>query len=119
MTAAKRRKVLEEWRLLPEAVPAREARSVGDLVDGQLAALGMTERLVEDQLADAWGEIEGAANASQSRPIQLKKGELIVAVAQPALKYNFERFHAGEILQRLQEQFGKGLVRSVRFKVGS
>jgi predicted nucleic acid-binding Zn ribbon protein len=119
MTEAQRRQILQEWRLLPEPDKVREPKTVSSLVEAQLSKLGLADRLIEDQLAAAWESVVGAPNASMSRPVSLKKGELIVAVAQPALKYTFERFHAREILTRLQERFGTATVRVIRFRTGN
>ncbi len=92
---------------------------LGDLVEIQIGKLGLKERMLEDQLGAAWAEIVGSSNAQQSKPVQIKRGELIVAVSQPALRYDFERFHGPEILRRLQERFGASMVKRVRFRVGS
>jgi predicted nucleic acid-binding Zn ribbon protein len=119
VTDEQRRLILQEWRLLPEPPPTREAKSVGSLVEGQMARLGLGERLLEDQMAAAWQDIVGPANAALSKPVSIRKGEVVVAVAQPALKYTFERFHAEEILRRLQERFGSRSVTAVRFRIGS
>ena len=79
---------------------------------------GLKDRLVEDQLVEAWVEAVGRPNADFSKPVQLKRGQLIVAVTQPALLYELERFHKAEILRRLQERFGCGTIRDLRFRVG-
>jgi len=119
VTEEQRRRILEEWRGLPEPPPGREPRSVSALIEGQIAKLGLRERMLEDQMAAAWQDIVGPSNASLSKPVQIRKGEVVVAVSQPALKYTFERFHADEILRRLQERFGSGAVTSVRFRIGA
>jgi predicted nucleic acid-binding Zn ribbon protein len=119
VTEAQRRQILLEWRLLPEPEPQREPKSVQALLQAQLGKMGLSERVIEDQLTAAWESIVGPSNAALSRPVSLRKGELVVAVAQPALKYTFERFHAGEILGRLQERFGAETVRSLRFRTGN
>jgi predicted nucleic acid-binding Zn ribbon protein len=119
MTEAQRRQILQEWRLLPEPEKVREPKSVASLIELKISKLGLSERLLEDQLASAWESIVGASNAQLSRPVSIRKGELIVAVAQPALKYTFERFHHREILERLQERFGSSAVRTIRFRTGN
>lgn len=119
MAQSARKRVLQEWRLLPEADSGKEAQAVGRLIERQLDELGLKERMVEDQLAEAWVEAVGRPNADYSKPVQLKRGQLIVAVAQPALLYELERFHKAEILRRLQARFGRGTIQDLRFRVGS
>jgi predicted nucleic acid-binding Zn ribbon protein len=109
----------KEWKDYREGREGRPAKSLSQLVQKELTALGLTERMMEDQLVSIWEEVVGPANAFHTRPIQLKKGELTVAVSQPALKYDLERFHMAEILRRLQEKMGKGMVRVIRFRVGN
>lgn len=119
MTGSQRERLLREWRILPEPKPGREAQRVSVLLEKQLDELGLKERLIEDQLSEAWLEAVGRPNADSSKPVQLKRGQLIVAVAQPALLYELERFHKAEILRRLQARFGKGTIQELRFRVGS
>jgi len=119
MTPSQRERLFLEWRLLPEQSFGREPKSVGALLERQMEELGLKERLVEDQLTEAWAEIVGSPNCQFSKPVQLKRGQLIVAVAQPALLYDLERFHKAEILRRLQERFGTGTIRDLRFRVGT
>lgn len=107
-----------EWRRYRHAREGFDASPLARALDKQLAALGLADRMLEDQLVGAWEEIVGAANAGNSRPVQLKRAELIIAVAQPALMYDLDRFHKAEILRRLQERFGRTKIRVIRFRVG-
>tara|TARA_R110002096_G_scaffold122929_8_gene266144 strand:+ start:10369 stop:10761 length:393 start_codon:yes stop_codon:yes gene_type:complete len=107
------------WRGRREALEGRPAKDASQDLEKVLSKLGIQERLLEDQMIEAWGEVVGPAVAHNTRPVQIKRGELVVAVTQPALKYDLERFHRGEILRRLQEQFGTATIRSLRFRVGN
>lgn len=95
------------------------AKPIGRDLDKQMQSLGLNERLIEDQLVEAWEGIVGPANASLSRPVQLQRGQLIVAVSQPAVMYDLDRFHKSEILERLQTRFGRKMIRGLRFRVGN
>ena len=107
-----------EWRRYRHAREGFGAKTLGRTIERELEKLGLNERLIEDQLVEAWEGIVGSANAHLSRPVQLQRGNLIVAVAQPAVMYDLDRFHKAEILRRLQERFGKTVVRTLRFRVG-
>lgn len=119
MTPYQKQQLLQEWRLLPEKSLGKDFQPVSRLLEKQIAELGLTERMVEDQLVEAWNDAVGKPIADLSKPVQLKRGQLVVAVAQPALLYDLERFHKQEILRRMQERFGSGTVREIRFRVGS
>ncbi len=108
-----------EWKERREAKEGRPFKSLEKLIDKELSALGVQERMVEDQLVEAWAEAVGPTNAMHSRPVSLNRGELIVAVTQPALKFDLERFHKGEILKRMQARFGATTIRRLRFRVGN
>lgn len=108
-----------EWKSDREAWEGRPAKSVAKMIEKEMASLGLNERLMEDQMVAAWAEVVGPANAFHTRPVQLKRGELIVAVSQPALKYDLERFHQAEILRRMQERFGEKTIQAIRFRVGN
>ncbi len=109
----------DRWKSRREAIEGRPAKDANTDLEKVLSKLGIQERLLEDQLIAAWEEIVGPAVAHNSRPVQIRRGELIVAVTQPALKYDLERFHRGEILRRMQERFGSGAIRGLRFRVGN
>ncbi|MEM0970329.1 MAG: DUF721 domain-containing protein [Verrucomicrobiota bacterium] len=118
MTPHQREQLLREWRILPEDKRGKQAKPIADILERHLKELGLQERLVEDQLSEAWIEVVGEATAQYSKPVHLKRGDLIVAVSQPALLYDLERFHKSEILKRFQERFGAGVIRDLRFRVG-
>ncbi len=109
----------DRWKSRREAMEGKKAKDVSVELEKVLSKLGIQERLLEDQLLAAWEEIVGPAVGHNSRPVHIKRGELIVAVTQPALKYDLERFHRAEILRRMQERFGTGTIRSIRFRVGN
>lgn len=108
-----------QWQGFREYHEGKSVKSAANELEKQMSKLGLNERMVEDQLVGAWAEVVGPQIANMSRPVQFKRGELIVAVAQPAFKYDLERFHAGEILRRMQDRFGKERIRRLRFRVGN
>lgn len=90
----------------------------GDILPHLLKQLGLSERLQEKEIAEAWLSIVGEFIASHSTPVALKDGTLIVRVLQPALHYQFEQISKAEILRKLKQRFGARKIRDVRFCVG-
>jgi len=109
----------QEWKQRREYREGKPVPGIDKVLEQELSKLGVKERMVEDQLSEAWAEAVGPMNAMHSKPVSLNRGELVVAVAQPALKYTLERFHSAEILERMQAKFGRKTIRRIRFRVGN
>ena len=111
-----RKRVLEDWRGLPEQ-PTRPERCVlaADALKRLLRKLGLSERLNEQEIQAAWREIVGDFLAEHSLPVSVRDGVLIVQVIQPAVRYELERSWKRNILRKLQARFQKA-VREVRFR---
>jgi predicted nucleic acid-binding Zn ribbon protein len=112
-----RRRVLEEWRGLPE-VSEKDERCVlvGDALKKILPKLGLTQRLNEQEVRDAWREIVGDFLAEHSVPVSLKDGVVIIQVLQPTVRYELDRTWKPEILRKLKARFGARIIREVRFR---
>jgi predicted nucleic acid-binding Zn ribbon protein len=112
-----RKRVLEEWRGLPEE-PAPRDRCVtpADALKKLLRKLGLTERLNEQEIRQAWREIVGDFLAEHSLPVSVRDGVLIIQVIQPAVRYELDRSWKQSILRKLQARFGARAVREVRFR---
>ena len=113
-----RRKVLSEWRGLDEPKSrAERCASVSDLLQKVMPKLGLGERLGEQQVTAAWREVVGDFLALHSLPVGLSGGVLTVQVVQPSVRYELDRTWKRDILAKLQERFGKKVVREVRFRL--
>ena len=119
MNAALRATAIAEWRGLPENKRRPDKwQAPGDLLPKLIQQLGLSERLHEGEVIDAWKQIVGDFIASHSAPVSLKAGTLYVRVLQPALHYQFETISKAEILRKLKQRFGARVIRDVRFRVG-
>lgn len=119
MTPTLRHRILAEWRGLPATAPVADRfQPVGGLLEQLMKKLGLAERLREEEVAAAWGEIVGEWIAQHSAPSRLSNGVLQVRVLQPALLYELDRVLKPEILRKLKQRFGAKVIREVRFRVG-
>lgn len=119
MSPALRAAVIAEWRGLPEKKIKPDRWQVPcDLLPKLMQQLGLSERLHENEVIEAWKQIVGDFIAEHSAPVSLKAGVLIVRVLQPALHYQFETISKAEILRRLKRRFGGTMIRDLRFRVG-
>ena len=112
-----RKRVLEDWRGLPEK-PERPERCIpaAEALKKLLPKLGLTERLNEQEVQTAWNEIVGDFLAAHSLPDSMRDGILIIQVLQPTVRYELERSWKPEILRKLKTRFGPKTVKEVRFR---
>lgn len=114
----RRARVLMEWRGLPDPPnPARNQQSTASLIPKLMARLGLANRLRDEEIAAAWRTIAGEFAARFSHPQKMRHHTLVVAVSQPAVLWTLDRSKA-TLLARLQEKFGKDVIRDLRFQAG-
>jgi predicted nucleic acid-binding Zn ribbon protein len=114
-----RQRVLAEWRGMPEIPFVREtAKLVTEPLAKVMAALGLGDRLREEEVKKAWREIAGEFIAGQSSPDSLRAGVLCVRVAQSPMLYELDRVWKAELLKKLKSRFGARTVREIRFRIG-
>ena len=119
MKSALRAAVIAEWRGLPEKKSRPDRwQGPGDLLPKLMQQLGLSERLHEVEVIEAWKKIVGEFIAGHSCPVSLRGGILSVRVLQPALHYQFEQISKAEILRKLKQRFGGKIIREIRFRVG-
>jgi len=119
MNPATRAAVLAEWRGLPEPKTRPDRwQAAGDLLPKLMQQLGLTERLHETEVMEAWKTIVGDFISAHSAPVSLREGVLFVRVLQPALHYQFETISKAEILRKLKQRFGGRVIKDIRFRVG-
>ena len=119
MNPALRAKAIAEWRGLSEKKTRPDSWvAPGDLLPKLMKELGLSERLHETEVFDAWKQIVGDFIAGHSAPVSLKAGVLYVRVLQPSLHYQFETISKAEILRKLKQRFGAKVIRDLRFRVG-
>ena len=114
-----RKRVIEEWRGLPE--PNNQADrtvSLRAVVEELATKLKCESLLREEEVIGAWKEIVGEFFARHSRPIKLNQGVLIVNVLQPTLMYELERNYKSLILAKLKKRFGSKTIKELRFRFG-
>ena len=112
-----RKRVLEEWRGLPDH-PQRPDRCIAaaDALKKLLPKLGLSERINEHEVQATWREIVGEFLATHSTPACIHQGVLTIQVVQPTVRYELDRSWKSEILRKLQSRFGPKVVREIRFR---
>jgi len=83
------------------------------LLEGLLHKLGLPPPSVSKSLDEGWDELAGAPWSGQTRPLFIREGELVVEAISPAL-VGMLRYAIGDLMRRLDEQLGQGVVETVR-----
>lgn len=111
------RRVMEEWRGLPEGRKGDRCVSVEQALQKLLPRLGLRERLDESEVQRVWGEIVGDFLSQHSKPVRLVDGVVQVRVLQPSVHYELEHRWKREIILKLRKRFGAKTIRDVKFRV--
>ena len=113
-----RRAVLREWRGGDDlAHPDERLHVANEFVAAILRQAGATEGIDEERLRGMWREVAGDFIARNATPVSLKGGCLTLHVLQPAMRFHLEQSRA-ELLRKVQQAAGSGVVKSIRFAVG-
>jgi predicted nucleic acid-binding Zn ribbon protein len=119
MPESLRKRIIEEWRGLPEPEERPDrALSIREVLVQLAPKLGLEGRLREEEIISAWAEVVGDFFAKHSRPMRLHQGALVVNVLQPTVLYELDRQWKSLILTKLKKRFGGKLIRELRFRIG-
>lgn len=89
---------------------------LGAPLDRVLDGLGAPAADALSRLFDGWDDLVGEPLASHGRPSALDDGVLVVRVAEPAWATEW-RYRQGEVLRRLDERLGPGVVARLDVRV--
>lgn len=113
-----RQRVLAEWRGVREPAAQRDrAQTVAEALQKVMKKMGLTDRLTEAQIQEAWREIVGEWFAKHTCPASLRDGVLFVQVIQSTVHYELDRVWKPQILAKLKTRFGARKIRDVKFRV--
>ena len=117
MKPALRKRLLEQWRGVPDPkIPRHNAKVVGDILPDLMKKMGLSDRYAEEEIARAWMQIVGHPLCFQAVPTKLKHRTLQIRMIQPTIHFVLESMRE-EILSGLQERFGKERIADLKFLV--
>jgi predicted nucleic acid-binding Zn ribbon protein len=120
--ARARAKILAEWRGVDyaplETARATPARRAGDLLPALLKELRIDARQAEAEVVKVWNALIDPALTAHAQPANLHKGTLFVNVDSSVWLSEIVRYRRKEILDRLQNSFGKSVVQKISFRIG-
>jgi hypothetical protein len=118
-----RQKALAEWRgtdLKPlEDIRERPGRAIRQIMDRVLSErLHLDQKQGEAEIARVWNNLIDPTLVAHARPTGLAKGTLFVTVDSSPWLDEIVRYRRKEILERLQNSFGKTMIARISFRLG-
>jgi predicted nucleic acid-binding Zn ribbon protein len=117
-----REQALADWRgvnLAPlEKAQKVTAKKVGDVLPDVFKKARFAQRLEEGQIAKVWNAVMDPVMAQHAQPTGLAKGTLFVKVDNSVWLEEIVRWRRKEILDRLQQSFGREMIKKISFSLG-
>jgi predicted nucleic acid-binding Zn ribbon protein len=117
-----RQRVLAQWHGMDLApiekawkVPAKDLRAV---MPGVLSEIGLERRRIEAELARVWERLIDPTVVAHAQPVSMRNGTLFVTVDSSVWLSEIVRYRRQEILERLQQSFGREFIKRVSFRLG-
>ena len=120
--SSQRDKVLAAWRGV-DVTPIvkagqRREKSAEALISGVLKGLRMERRQAEAEIVEVWNQLIDPVIAAHAQPTGINKGTLFVTVDSSPWLSEIVRYRRKEIIDRLQNSFGKEMIARISFRLG-
>ena len=117
-----RTRVLAQWRGV-DVTPLEKARqtpakTVGELLPKLLSDLKLDARRDDAEIIKVWNALIDPAVTAHAQPANLNKGTLFVNVDSSVWLAEITRYRRKEILERLQNSFGRTVIVKISFRIG-
>jgi predicted nucleic acid-binding Zn ribbon protein len=117
-----RQRALARWRgwNWSDDEIARQAsgKMAADVLPRVLAGLRMERRQAEAEILQVWSHQLDPNIVAHARPAGIHKGTLFVVVDSSVWLDEIVRYRRREILERLQNSFGREMIRRISFRLG-
>lgn len=117
-----RDRVLAQWRgwewIAAERVRKHPPKTMADVMPGVLSGLRIERRQSEAEILKVWDNLIDPTLTAHARPTGINKGTLFVCVDSSVWLDEIVRYRRREILERLQNSFGRELIAKISFRVG-
>jgi hypothetical protein len=120
--ATARQRVLAQWRrwdwTADEKARRPSAKAAADIMPRVLSGLRMERRQAEAEILKVWTHQLDANITTHAHPTGLRNGTLFVTVDSSVWLDEIVRYRRREILERLQNSFGRELIARISFRAG-
>jgi predicted nucleic acid-binding Zn ribbon protein len=101
-----------------EKAQAIAARNVSDLVPSVLTELRIDARQGDAEIVRVWNSLIDPNLTAHAQPANLNKGTLFVIVDSSVWLSEIVRYRRKEILDRMQNSFGKSRIQKISYRIG-
>jgi len=120
--ASARQRALAQWRgwdwSAEEKARQPSAKAAADIMPKVLSGLRLERRQAEAEILKVWNHQLDPSVAAHAHPTGLRRGTLFVTVDSSAWLDEIVRYRRREILERLQNSFGRDLIARISFRAG-
>jgi predicted nucleic acid-binding Zn ribbon protein len=117
-----RQRALAQWRRWDwsptEKALQPSAKAASDIMPRVLSGLRIDSRQAETEILKVWNNQIDPNIVAHARPTGIRKGTLFVTVDSSVWLDEIVRYRRGEILERLQNSFGRDLITRISFRTG-
>jgi predicted nucleic acid-binding Zn ribbon protein len=82
-----------------------------------IALRGLARVQGDSQLAAVWQDVAGSAIAAQTRPLGIRRGVLLIGVANAPLLSELAAFHKEELLEEFRKNHADLKIRGLKFRL--
>ena len=93
-------------------------KTIGDLLPKLMTDLKLEARRDDAEIGKVWNAMIDPAITAHAQPANLHKGTLFVNVDSSAWLSEIIRYRRKEILERLQNSFGRTVIEKISFRIG-
>lgn len=101
-----------------ELARQHRARTAACLVPKLLKEMGLERRRAEAEIVKVWNHLIDPTITAHAQPAGIRRGTLFVSVDSSVWLDEIVRYRRREILERLQNSFGRDLIARISFRVG-
>jgi len=120
--ASARDRTIAEWRgwawKTAEDNRKQSSKSAGEAIKGVLKTLRIDQRLAETEILKVWTSQMDPNIVAHAHPVALRNGTLMVNIDSPVWHAEIVRYRRHEILERLQNSFGRDVIARISFRIG-
>ncbi len=117
-----RQRALAQWRRWDWSATERarqpSTRPAADIMPRVLSGLRMESRQAETEILKVWNHQLDPNIVAHAQPTGIRKGTLFVTVDSSVWLDEIVRYRRREILERLQNSFGRDLITKISFRTG-
>jgi hypothetical protein len=117
-----RARILAQWRGVDlsaeEKARTMAARSAADLVPAVLSELRIDSRQGDAEIVRVWNALIDPNLTAHAQPANLNKSTLFVNVDSSVWLSEIVRYRRKEILDRMQNSFGKSRIEKISYRIG-